>query len=87
MALGSPDGNLAPGTYSEIEGAGMVVTDKEGNSFYSKSMTIKINSISSSDVALEFSGNFTDDPSTNNTSFSITSGKLNAVIGGDSPCN
>ena len=36
IAIGSPTGNLATGTYSEIQGAGMVVTDKDGNTFTSK---------------------------------------------------
>lgn len=86
IALGSPSGNIEPGTYSEVQGAGMILTDQEGNSFYSKTMSIKITAISGNEVAAEFSGSFTDDPSTNSTSFSITGGKLTAVIGGDSPC-
>lgn len=86
IALGSPTGNIATGTYSEIQGAGMIVSDKSGKTFYSKTMSIKITSISGNEVAAEFSGSFTDDPATNNTVYSITDGKLKAVIGGDTPC-
>jgi len=87
IAIGSPNGNIAEGTYSEIQGAGMIVTDKEGKTFYSKTISINITAISSTEVAAEFSASFTDDPATNNTVYSITDGKLTAVIGGDSPCN
>jgi hypothetical protein len=86
IAIGSPTGNIASGTYTEIQGAGMIVTDKEGNTFTSKTISVKITNISSTEVALEFSGSFTDDPTTNNTVYSITGGKLKAVIGGDTPC-
>jgi hypothetical protein len=86
IAIGSPTGNLATGTYSEIQGAGMILTDKDGKTLYSKSFSINITSISGTEVSAEFSGSFTDDPSTNNTVYSITGGKLSAVIGGDSPC-
>jgi hypothetical protein len=87
IAIGSPSGNLTTGTYSEIQGAGMILTDKDGKTLYSKQISINITSISSSEVAAEFSASFTDDPATNNTVYSITDGKLKAVIGGDSPCN
>src|SRR5688500_9048265 len=30
IAIGSPTGDIATGTYSEISGAGMVLTDKDG---------------------------------------------------------
>lgn len=86
IAIGSPNGNLATGTYSEIQGAGMILTDKDGNTFYSKTISLNITSISSNEVSAEFSASFTDDPATNNTVYSITGGKLKAVIGGDSPC-
>ena len=86
IALGSPTGNIATGTYSEIQGAGMIITDKDGKTFYSKTISINITSISSNEVSAEFSGSFTDDPAANNTVFSITGGKLKAVIGGETPC-
>jgi hypothetical protein len=86
IAVGSPTGNLATGTFNETTGAGMIVTDKDGNTFISKSFTIKITSISSKEVTAEFSGSFSDDPATNNTVYTVTGGKLKAVIGGDTPC-
>ena len=86
IAIGSPTGNLATGTYSEIQGAGMIVTDKDGNTFTSKTISINITSISNNEVSLEFSGSFTDDPVANNTVYTISGGSLKAVIGGDTPC-
>lgn len=86
IAVGSPTGNLATGTFNETTGAGMIVTDKDGNTFISKTFTIKITSISNNEVTAEFSGNFSDDPATNNMVYTVTSGKLKAVIGGDTPC-
>jgi hypothetical protein len=86
IAVGSPTGNLATGTFNETTGAGMIVTDKDGNTFISKTFTIKIISISSNEVTAEFSGNFSDDPATNNTVYTVSGGKLKAVIGGDTPC-
>lgn len=86
IAVGSPTGNLATGTFNETTGAGMIVTDKDGNTFISKTFTIKITSISSNEVTAEFSGSFSDDPATNNMVYTVTSGKLKAVIGGDTPC-
>lgn len=86
IAIGSPTGNIATGTYTEIQGAGMIITDKNGNTFTSKQFSLKITNISSNEVTAEFSGAFTDDPTTNNTVYAITDGKLKAVIGGDSPC-
>jgi hypothetical protein len=86
IAIGSPTGNIATGTYTEIQGAGMIVTDKDGNTFSSKEFSLKITSISNDEVTAEFSGSFTDDPTTNNTVYTITGGKLKAVIGGNTPC-
>lgn len=86
IAVGSATGNLTTGTFNETTGAGMVVTDKDGNTFISKTFTIKIISISSNEVTAEFSGNFSDDPATNNIVYTVTGGKLKAVIGGDTPC-
>lgn len=64
----------------------MIVTDKDGNTFISKTFTIKITSINSNEVTAEFSGNFTDDPATSNMVYTVSGGKLKAVIGGDTPC-
>ena len=64
----------------------MIVTDKDGNTYISKSFTIKIASISNNQVTAEFSGRFSDDPATNNTVYTVSGGKLKAVIGGDTPC-
>lgn len=86
IAVGNPAGNLATGTFNETTGAGMIVTDKDGNTFISKTFTIKINSISNNEVSAEFSGSFSDDPAAGNIVFNVTGGKLKAVIGGDTPC-
>lgn len=86
IAIGSPSANIGTGTYSETGGAGMILTDKEGNTFISKSFTIKITSISATEVTAEFSGSFSDDPATSNIVYTIAGGKLKAVIGGDTPC-
>lgn len=86
IAVGNHTGNLATGTFNETTGAGMIVTDKDGNTFISKTFTIKITSISASEVTAEFSGTFSDDPAVNNTVYTVTGGKLKAVIGGDTPC-
>lgn len=86
IAVGSPTGNIAAGTYNETQGAGMVITDDQGKTYTSKEISIKISSISSTEVVIEFSGSFTDDPTTNNTVFTVTGGKLKAVIGGKTPC-
>lgn len=86
IAIGSPTGNLATGTYSEIQGAGMIVTDKDGNTYTSKTISINITSISNNEVSLEFSGSFTDNPAANNTVYTVTGGSLKAVIGANTPC-
>ncbi len=86
LAVGSPNGNIATGTYNETQGAGMVITDEQGKTYTSKTISIKISSISSTEVVIEFSGSFTDDPTTSNTVFTISGGKLKAVIGGKTPC-
>jgi len=86
IAVGSHTGNLATGTFTETTGAGMIVTDKDGNSYVSKTFSIKITNISNNEVSAEFSGGFSDDPAANNTVYTITGGKLKAVLGGDTPC-
>lgn len=86
IAVGDHTGTLSTGTYTETTGAGMIVTDKDGNTYVSKSFSIKITSISSTEVAAEFSGSFSDDPAKDSTVYTVTGGKLTAVIGGDSPC-
>jgi hypothetical protein len=86
IAVGAPNGTLATGTFNETTGAGMIVTDQDGKTFISKTFSIKITNISSTEVTAEFSGAFSDDPASGNTTYIVTSGKLKAVIGADTPC-
>jgi hypothetical protein len=87
IVVGAASGQVAAGTYTAAQGAGMVIADNQGNTYVSAtptSFTIKITSISSTEVTAEFSGTLSD-PATN-APYKVNSGTLKAVIGGKTPC-
>jgi hypothetical protein len=89
IVLGSATGDITAGTYTASQGAGMVVADKDGNTWTSAtpdSFTITIKSISETEVSAEFSGNLSNADTTAGGTYSLSSGKAAAVVGGVTPC-
>lgn len=87
IVLGAPSGTVAAGTYTSAQGAGMVIADNQGNTYVSAtatSFTLKIISISSTEVSAEFSGSLSNPA--NNAPYKVSSGTLKAVIGATTPC-